>query len=298
MRKDGSVGSALEFADEDEESYASDLVKPRPYNANPIDPATLPVDRKERLKAVEAALMSAQRTMTKSVAWSKLRWTVETGVALGVLIGEDLYKEDPEFTSLETYADNRLHLSRGHVYELIEDASRLLAVAPLSEISDKPFNPSQAKVLAPLMEVYSAEGGANGEIGRTKAELVIADVDATGKKRTATALKKAAEARGFAVEVKPALPPARTSGGGKSETDGIEDAQVVETDETRALDRLHGLLLDQESVYDGIGDGLLSLALKADPAAADAILREFLQHLNRTEHRIRTALKAVSSDAA
>lgn len=291
MRK---VQSALDVVDdEDDESYAADLVKPRPYNATPIDPASLPVDRKERLKAIEAALMEAEATRSKSVAWSKLRWTVETGVALRVLIEEDLYKEDPEFTSLETYAYNRLHLSRGHVYELVDDAARLLAVAPLSEISDKPFNASQAKVLAPLMEPAAELDSA--EAGKTKAELVIEDVAASGKKRTADALRKAAAARGFVIPETPAVPSARK---GSSEKDDIEDAEIVENDGTRALDALHGLLSDQKAVYDGIGGGVLATALQHDPGAAEEVLREFLQYLGRTEHRIRTALKPASSDAA
>ena len=291
MRK---VQSALDVVDDDEEeeSYAADLVRPRPYNATPIDPASLPVDRKERLKAVEAALMEAEATRSKSVAWSKLRWTVETGVALQLLIEEDLYKEDPEFTSLETYADNRLHLSRGHVYELVEDAARLLAVAPLSEISDKPFNASQAKVLAPLMEPVVDLDSA--ETGKTKAELVVEDVVASGKKRTAAALQRAAAARGFVIEV-PAVPSARK---GSSEKDDIEDAEIVENDGTRALDALHDLLSGQKAVYDGIGGGVLATALQHDPGAAEEVLREFLQYLSRTEHRIRAAMKPASSDAA
>jgi hypothetical protein len=286
------VGSALDVADdEEEESYATDLVKPRPYNAEPLDPASLPVDRKERLKAVEAALMAAEVTRSKSIAWSKLRWTVETGVALGILVGEDLYKEDSEFTSLETYADNRLHLSRGHVYELIDDSARLLAVAPLSEISDKPFNPSQAKVLAPLMEPVAEDDGR--EEGKTKAELVVADVAASGKKRTAAALRKAAEARGFVIAEAPAVPPARKGSSGK---DGIEDAEVVENDGTRAVEALHGHLQQQIEVYDGMGGGVLSAALQHDPAATEEVLREFLQYLSRTEHRIRVAMKSPSEE--
>ncbi|MFF0487246.1 hypothetical protein [Streptomyces sp. NPDC004435] len=290
MRK---VGSALDVADdEDEESYANDLVKPRPYNARPLDPAELPVDRKERLKAVEAALMEAEATRSKSVAWSKLRWTVETGVALRVLISEDLYKEDPEFTSLETYADNRLHLSRGHVYELVDDAARLLAVAPLSEISDKPFNASQAKVLAPLMEPVAALDSA--EVGKTKAELVVEDVEAAGKKRTAAALRKAAAERGFTISEAPAVPSARRGSAG----DGIEDAEIVENDGTRAVEALYGFLKDQQAVYDGIGGGLLATALQHDPGAAEGVLRDLLQYLTRTEHRIRAAMKPPSTDGS
>ncbi|MEV7840572.1 hypothetical protein AB0O77_25605 [Streptomyces albidoflavus] len=291
MRK---VGSALDVADdEDEESYANDLVKPRPYNARPLDPAELPVDRRERLKAVEAALMEAEATRSKSVAWSKLRWTVETGVALRLLIEEDLYKEDPEFTTLETYADNRLHLSRGHVYELVDDAARLLAVAPLSEISDKPFNASQAKVLAPLMEPVAELDSA--EAGKTKAELIVEDVDASGKKRTAAALRKAAAERGFTVSVAPAVPSARKGVDGK---DGIEDAEIVENDGTRAVEALYGFLKDQQAVYDGIGGGLLATALQHDPGAAEGVLRDLLQYLTRTEHRIRAAMKPPSTDGS
>lgn len=289
-----TVGSALDVADDDdEESYASDLVKPRPYNARVLDPADLPVDRKERLKAVEAALMEAEATRSKSVAWSKLRWTVETGVALRLLIEEDLYKEDPEFTSLETYADNRLHLSRGHVYELVDDAARLLAVAPLSEISDKPFNASQAKVLAPLMEPVAELGPA--EAGKTKAELIVGDVEASGKKRTAAALRKAAAERGFTISEAPAVPSARKRGAGK---DGIEDAEIVENDGTRAVEALYGFLKDQQAVYDGIGGGLLAAALQHDPGAAEGVLRDLLQYLTRTEHRIRAAMKGPSEDGS
>lgn len=287
MRK---VGSALDVAD-DEDSYADDLVKPRPYNARPLDPAELPVDRKERLKAVEAALMEAEATRSKSVAWSKLRWTVETGVALRLLIEEDLYKEDPEFTSLKTYADNRLHLSRGHIYELVDDAARLLAVAPLSEISDKPFNASQAKVLAPLMEPVAELDSAGA--GKTKAELVVEDVETSGKKRTAAALRKAAQERGFAISEAPAVPAARK---GSVEKDGIEDAEIVENDGTRAVEALYGFLKDQQAVYDGIGGGLLATALQHDPEAAEGVLRDLLQYLTRTEYRIRSAMKGPSED--
>ncbi|MEU5008483.1 hypothetical protein ACFWW5_21080 [Streptomyces albidoflavus] len=295
-----NVGSSLSTTDAeeddgwgDEDAFINDLVKRGPYNAEPIDKATLPVDRKERLKAVEAALMQAEATRSKSVAWSKLRWTVETGVALRLLIEEDLYKEDPEFTSLETYADNRLHLSRGHVYELVDDAARLLAIAPLSEISDKPFNASQAKVLAPLMEPVAELDSA--EAGRTKAELVVADVAATGKKRTAAALRKAAEDRGFTVSDAPAVPSAR-KGSGKN--DGIEDAEIVENDGTRAIEALHGFLKNQQAVYDGIGGGLLSRALQHDTGATEDVLRDLLQYLTRTEHRIRAAMKPAASEAA
>ncbi|MFC7933088.1 hypothetical protein [Streptomyces cinereoruber] len=289
-----TVRSALDVADDDdEESYASDLVKPRPYNARPLDPAELPVDRKERLKAVEAALMEAEATRSKSVAWSKLRWTVETGVALRLLIEEDLYKEDPEFPTLETYADNRLHLSRGHVYELVDDAARLLAVAPLSEISDKPFNASQAKVLAPLMEPVAELDSA--EPVKTKAELIVKDVEASGKKRTAAALRKAAEERGFTISEAPAVPSARKGSAGK---DGIEDAEIVENDGTRAVEALYGFLKDQQAVYDGIGGGLLATALQHDPGAADGVLRDLLQYLTRTEHRIRAAMKGPSEDGS
>ncbi len=295
-----NVGSALSGPDteeddgwDDDDSFINDLVKRGPYNAEPLDPASLPVDRKERLKAVEAALMAAEVTRSKSVAWSKLRWTVETGVALRVLVGEDLYKEDPEFTSLEAYADARLHLSRGHVYELIDDSARLLAIAPLSEISDKPFNPSQAKVLAPLMEP-AAEDDGQGD-GKTKAELVVADVAASGRKRTAAALRRAAEARGFVITEAPAVPSARRGSSGK---DGIEDAEIVENDGTRAVESLHGFLKDQQAVYDGIGGGLLATALQHDSAAAEEVLRDLLQYLARTEHRIRAAMKPPSSDGS
>ncbi|MBV9024653.1 MAG: hypothetical protein JO362_12880 [Streptomycetaceae bacterium] len=291
-----NVGSALSTTDAneddgwDDESFINDLVKRGPYNAEPIDPAQLPVDRKERLKAVEAALMDAERTRSKSVAWSKLRWTIETGVALRVLVEDDLYTEDEEFPTLDEYAKHRLHMARGYVYELVNDAARLLKIAPLSEISDKPFNASQAKVLAPLMEPCDDPAGD----GKTKAELVVADVEAAGQKRTAASLRKAAAARGFVVEA-PAVPPARRTADGDGE---IEDAEIVENDSTRAVEALHGLLEKQKAVYDGMGGGVLATALQCDPAAVEGLLREFLQFLSRTDHRIRTAMKPPDSEGA
>ena len=84
-----NVGSAISASTEDEddgwdekESYLNALVSRGPYNSEPIDPQTLPTDRKERLRAVEDALMTAERTRATSVAWSKLRWIVETSAAL------------------------------------------------------------------------------------------------------------------------------------------------------------------------------------------------------------------------
>ncbi|MFF3697406.1 hypothetical protein [Streptomyces sp. NPDC002221] len=93
------------------------------------------------------------------------------------------------------------------------DRFRELGPAPqartqaLSEISDKPFNASQAEVLAPLREPVAELGSA--EVGETKAELIVEDVDASGKKRTAAALRKAAAERGFTIFEAPVVPSAR-----------------------------------------------------------------------------------------
>ncbi|MFG2533548.1 hypothetical protein [Streptomyces sp. NPDC048516] len=272
-----NVGSAISGPETDEddgwdddETYAAVLVTRGPYNAEPVDPARLPADRRQRLAALEDALMTAERTRSKSVAWSKARWMIETGTALQVLVDEDLYLEDDEYPTLETYATHRLHMSRGHVYELVADASRLLAIAPLSEISDKPFNASHARVLAPLMEPHADEGG------KTKAEIVVADVDTSGRKRTAAALRRAAAKRGFTI-TEPAVPSARDADGG-------------------AVKRLRGLLKTQETVYDALGSGVLREALSSDPAATQALLKEFARCAARTDRRIRTALKAAEAD--
>lgn len=281
MRK---VGSALSNPAEDEDDFfITDLVKPRPFGAEPIDADALPVDRAARLQAIESVLMAAEEARGLSVARSQMRFVIETGVALRILVEEDLYLE-AGFANLDDYAQARLHRARGYVYELINDSARLLRISPLSEISDKPFNASQAKVLAPLMEPASDDPGAV-----TRAELVLSDVEKSGKKRTAAALHAAAEARGFVVVPDPVVPaPARG--------DGIVDAEIVETDGTRATAALHVLLQQQKAVYDGIGGGLLGVALEGDPAGAESVLGEFLQYLSRTEHRIRTARKPAAPD--
>lgn len=279
-----NVGSALSNPAEDEDDlFVTELVKPRPFGAEPLDIDTLPVDRAERLQAIESVLMASEKARSLSVARSQMRFVIETGVALRILVEEDLYLE-AGFANLDDYAQARLHRARPYVYELIHDADRLLRISPLSEISDKPFNPSQAKVLAPLMEPTSDEPGAV-----TRAALVVADVENSGRKRTAAALKAAAEARGFLVVPDPVVPaPARG--------DGIVDAEIVETDGTRATAALHALLQQQKTVYDGIGGGLLGAALEGDPAGAESVLGEFLSYLSRTEHRIRTARKPTAPD--
>ncbi|SMQ21987.1 hypothetical protein SAMN06272771_7717 [Streptomyces sp. Ag82_O1-12] len=187
-----NVGSSLSAIDddEDEEFFINDLVGRLPYGAEPVDPARLPTEPRARLDALLEAMQAADAKASLSVRHAKARWTIEKGIPLGILVDERAY-EAAGYTALEPFADEVLHISRGHVYELVGDARRLVAVAPLSEISDKPLVPSQAKVLAPILELES---------GMEKARKTLLETQQAGKVTAAT-LKRTAVRLGYAAKL-------------------------------------------------------------------------------------------------
>ncbi|MGW0121738.1 hypothetical protein [Streptomyces sp. NPDC003327] len=160
----------------------------------PLDPETVTGTPAERLAKVEAALRAADEHAARSVRAAKIRWTIESGAALKILVDDDLYTARG-YTSLDAYADEILHISRTNVYKTIEAGVALqavLAARQVSKIFDTPPNASQARALLPVLALTD---------GEDKAVNVIADVKASGKKLTAAAIKAAAQRLGYTAAI-------------------------------------------------------------------------------------------------
>ncbi|MFE1578682.1 SGNH/GDSL hydrolase family protein [Streptomyces fradiae] len=134
-------------------AVAAGDIAPDPFTPQPLDAAALTGTPAERLALVEAALRAADDHAADSVKAARIRWTIEKGAALKILVDQVLYTARGH-TSLATYADEVLHTSRDNVYKTIEAADALrtvLAATRVSKILDTPPNASQAKVLAPVL---------------------------------------------------------------------------------------------------------------------------------------------------
>ncbi|MFB7452930.1 hypothetical protein [Streptomyces sp. NPDC056194] len=166
----------------------------------PLDPETVTGTPAERLAKVEAALRAADEHAARSVRAAKIRWTIESGAALKILVDDDLYTARG-YTSLDAYADEVLHISRTNVYKTIEAGAALrtvLSARRVSKIFDTPPNASQARALVPVLGLTDGEG---------KAVNVITDVKASGKKLTAAAITAAAKRLGCTGPVIPSPAP-------------------------------------------------------------------------------------------
>lgn len=141
-----------------------------PFEAAPLRRDQLIGSQEERLHIVETALRQAKLTEMESVRAARVRGRIEAGAALALLVEDDLYKA-AGFASLDAYAADVLHMDRSAVYEYIKDSKRLALVAPLNSASERPLLPSQAKVLAPIVE----------KDGETKARQVLELAESTGK---------------------------------------------------------------------------------------------------------------------
>ncbi|MFK3735016.1 hypothetical protein ACI2LJ_32655 [Streptomyces sp. NPDC088090] len=156
----------------------------------PLDPAALTGTPAERLAQVEAALRAADAHAGRSVRAAKVRWTIEKGTALAILVEHDLYTA-AGFTWLDAYATEVLHISRDNVYKTIEAATVLRAVLDAERVSKifyTPPNVSQAKALAPLLAL---------DAGEDKAVKVVTEIQASGKKLTAAAITATAARLGY-----------------------------------------------------------------------------------------------------
>ncbi|MER5740460.1 hypothetical protein ABT117_33005 [Streptomyces sp. NPDC002262] len=184
-----AVGDQVARAAQDAALAAGDVVLD-PFVPTPLDPATLAGTPVERLAQVEAALRAADAHAGRSVRAAKVRWTIEKGTALAILVEHDLYTA-AGFTSLDAYATEVLHISRDNVYKTIEAAAALRAVLDAERVSKifyTPPNVSQAKALAPLLAL---------DAGEDKAVKVVTEVQAGGKKLTAAAIIATAVRLGY-----------------------------------------------------------------------------------------------------
>ncbi|WP_158718769.1 hypothetical protein [Streptomyces griseus] len=88
---------------------------------------------------VEAALRAADEHAGRSVRAAKVRWTIEKGTALAILVDQGPYLARGH-TSLDAYADEVLQINRANVHGTIEAAAMLRAVLKADRVS---------KILAP-----------------------------------------------------------------------------------------------------------------------------------------------------
>lgn len=243
-----AVGDQVARAAQEATLAAGDVVLD-PFAPAPLDPAALTGTPAERLAQVEAALCAADAHAGRSVRAAKVRWTIEKGTVLAILVEHDLYLARGH-ASLDAYADDVLHMARGYIYELIADAERLQALRDtgLSDFSDTPLLAAHANVLPPALAL---------EDGGQKARNLLTEVNNSGKKITAAALKTAAKQLGYA-SVLPAQPRFQ-------ELDDTELSEKVTTKLTAAADAAErALALYEEALALG--------APPADPARADADL--------------------------
>ncbi|MEU3633009.1 hypothetical protein AB0F34_20820, partial [Streptomyces fradiae] len=231
-------------------AVAAGDIAPDPFTPQPLDAAALTGTPAERLALVEAALRAADDHAADSVKAAKIRWTIEKGAALKILVDQHLYTARGH-TSLATYADEVLHTSRDNVYKTIEAADALrtvLAATRVSKIFDTPPNASQAKVLAPVLALDS---------GEDKAVEILIDIKTSGKKPTASALKAAAKRLGYTAAI-----PTPTPG---ADTDDAQRRTEANRKMTAAADAAErALALYEEALALGV--------TPAHPARADADL--------------------------
>lgn len=170
-------------------AVAAGDIAPDPFTPQPLDPEAVTGTPQEQLATVTAALHRAKSTAAGSAKAARVRLTIELGAALDIALDRDLYKTGG-YTSVEAYAEAEVDLNRQYVYELIADSKRIRAVmaAGLSEFSDSPPPASHAKVLAPIVAQDN---------GPARAQEVVTDVQASGKKVTAAALAAAAKRLGY-----------------------------------------------------------------------------------------------------
>ncbi|MGC5401890.1 hypothetical protein ACPXCP_39890 [Streptomyces sp. DT20] len=161
-----------------------------PFEAAPLRRDQLTGTPEERLLMVEAALRRAKLTEMESVRAARVRGRIEAGAALALFVEDELHKT-AGYASLDEYATDVLHMDRSAVYEYIKDGKRLALVAPLSSASERPLLPSQAKVLAPIVE----------RDGEAKARQVLELAESRGK---VTAASLTAAAKELEVDITPA----------------------------------------------------------------------------------------------
>src|SRR5690242_10785560 len=115
---------------------------PADFTPRPLDPARVTGTPEQQLATAEDAIHRANAAARETVLQAEVRHTIELGTAYRLILDRELYRA-VGFTSVEAYVTGRLGLpNREYFYEKIRRAADLVAVAPLSEISDRPFRPS------------------------------------------------------------------------------------------------------------------------------------------------------------
>ncbi|WP_326683057.1 hypothetical protein [Streptomyces sp. NBC_01237] len=158
---------------------------PDPFAPAPLDRAAVTGSPEERLAIVERALRAAKLTEMESVRAARVRGRIEAGTALQFFVEDQLHLV-AGYTSLDAYAAAVLQMDRSAVYEYIKDAKRLVLVAPVVKALERPLVPSQAKVLAPIVETH----------GEARARDVVTEALDTGK-ITVASLRAAAKKLGL-----------------------------------------------------------------------------------------------------
>ncbi|MFS0696745.1 hypothetical protein [Streptomyces nitrosporeus] len=146
---------------------------PAAYEVSTLDG----MDEAAQITALEDAYRSADNTEIRSFQLAKMRGSVQKGELLKLLLGRGA----PEHRGLKVgdYAES-LGIKRQYVYELIQSAEDIRALAPLIEATQTPLVAAQAAVLAPI---YREDPDA--------AALVLEAAKETGK-LSAASLKQAA----------------------------------------------------------------------------------------------------------
>lgn len=157
------------------------VVRDADFTPAPLDPAAVTGTPEQQLAVAEDAIHRANAAARETVLQAEIRHTIELGAAYRLILDRELYRA-AGYTSVEAYATGRLGLAnREGFYAKIRRAADLVAVQPLSEISDRPFRPSQARVLAPIIERHGVEA----------ARSVVSTAAARGKVTAATLQRSA-----------------------------------------------------------------------------------------------------------
>lgn len=223
---------------------------PDPFVPQPIDGATLTGSPGEQLVQVEKAIDAAYKTGMVTLRHADIRQTIELGAAFRIIAERELYKA-AGYSTVDAYATERLGRNREYFYEKIRRAADLLEVAPLSELSDKPILPSQAKILA----------GVSREHGQQAARAVVEKAGASGKV-TAESLRRATRQLDYVLRTvaipQPLLP---------EPINGVADGALVDDSPqaVRAIVLLEQGLAALTAAHRALRGTVIPAAVEADP---------------------------------
>ncbi|MFI5867716.1 hypothetical protein [Streptomyces sp. NPDC051546] len=130
-----------------------------PFAPRLLDPARLPIDPEERLRAYEAAIETSRSGLADTVMKAKFRAEVEIGLALDGIRQDELHIK--KYGTIENYGVVRWGYKRSTLYELMDTAPIRIAAAAGKTVSGNPDTKGR-KALAPPAQRQALESGAAG----------------------------------------------------------------------------------------------------------------------------------------